>query len=467
MIQSLVLTYQINKIMRFKEFLNESTSVDDWIQKIYAQFPAWPLDDNQRVIVVGGSGKDQQFVWFELSKSSSGPKTAEISWIAAHPQRSGVGTKGLTILQNLAKQDGISLMLSPWSKGKVSQSQLTKFYKRAGFSPASKGSKLLVWDSSKNESVNNSQSSLNEAISIVKHTPALEKLLVAKINDALSIPTALQDAIDDSTSYVSFTKNLVLAFKSELINLLPKAILNFLNSNLGRPGLVSNVLFVDLGPGTNGVAINDLIKMNYSYINELGDAFEKLLRRVKPSGVRVLEKNPEDIKKLISSIRSNEFKIMFNDFHVTVIMNEIADVLLHEAVHTLQNFPLLSNPHIYVKGQVQRSYLSNPKLKSASGEDEYLQKHKALNFDARWQYLYAADPREMAAFAHNIVQSIAREYNLFYNTPREFPLNLIASAIPSMVSQYIQPTNDRERKVFNRYIKLVYQELSAVYYNKD
>jgi hypothetical protein len=48
-------------------------------------------------------------------------------------------------LQQLAREDGISLTLFPWDKGQVSQSKLTKFYRGQGFAPAQKGSKAMQW----------------------------------------------------------------------------------------------------------------------------------------------------------------------------------------------------------------------------------------------------------------------------------------------------------------------------------
>lgn len=131
--------------MKIREIITESISVTDWIEKIYSQFPVWPLNQNQRVIDLGGEGENQQFVWFELKPSTSKRNAVEIDWIGAHPQRSGAGTKALKILQGLAAQDGIALTLFPWEHGQVSQTKLMKFYKKSGFTPASKGSKHMQW----------------------------------------------------------------------------------------------------------------------------------------------------------------------------------------------------------------------------------------------------------------------------------------------------------------------------------
>lgn len=122
-----------------------SDKAQDWIDKVYDKFQPWPLDHNQRVVVVSGTGEDQHFAWFELVPSKTKPNAVEIKWLSAHPQRKGVGTIVLRQLQDLAAADGISLTLYPWDKGTVSQSQLTKFYRKSGFTPDRPGSKNMSW----------------------------------------------------------------------------------------------------------------------------------------------------------------------------------------------------------------------------------------------------------------------------------------------------------------------------------
>jgi hypothetical protein len=69
----------------------------------------------------------------------------EIKWFQAYPLRQGVGSRAMQQLQQLAREDGISLTLFPWDKGQVSQSKLTKFYRGQGFSPTARGSKAMQW----------------------------------------------------------------------------------------------------------------------------------------------------------------------------------------------------------------------------------------------------------------------------------------------------------------------------------
>jgi hypothetical protein len=69
----------------------------------------------------------------------------EVAWFQAYPLRQGVGSRAMKELQAQAQADGIALTLYPWDKGRVSQAKLIKFYKQAGFKPATKGAKNMAW----------------------------------------------------------------------------------------------------------------------------------------------------------------------------------------------------------------------------------------------------------------------------------------------------------------------------------
>jgi hypothetical protein len=113
-----------------------------WIEKVYAKYPTMWQNNH---VMLWGEGEDQQMAVFELVPSLSKRGAVEVKWIQAYPLRQGVGTKAMRELQQLAREDGISLTLFPWDKGQVSQAKLTKFYKGHGFKPVAKGSKSLHW----------------------------------------------------------------------------------------------------------------------------------------------------------------------------------------------------------------------------------------------------------------------------------------------------------------------------------
>lgn len=136
----------------YSQFVNESTiklsdnsQAKQWIEKVYNKFPQqW---QNNHLIPLG----DEQFAMFELVPSFSKRGAVDVKWFQAYPLRQGVGSKGMKVLQDLAKEDGISLTLYPWDKGQVSQSKLIKFYKGHGFIPSKPGAKNMYWDPSLSE----------------------------------------------------------------------------------------------------------------------------------------------------------------------------------------------------------------------------------------------------------------------------------------------------------------------------
>jgi hypothetical protein len=117
-----------------------SSPAKEFIKKIRELGYINPLDDSFVILVSNKTG----FVQFELKPSLLGPNYVHISFMQAHPEKSGLGTQGMRTLQQLAKEDGISLDLAVWEKGRIKPAVLTKFYKNMGFKPKKGG--LLVWE---------------------------------------------------------------------------------------------------------------------------------------------------------------------------------------------------------------------------------------------------------------------------------------------------------------------------------
>jgi hypothetical protein len=103
--------------------------------------------------MVWGEGEDQQFAAFKLKPGIS-PDTVEIDWLMAGPeQRKGIGSRAIQELQRRATEAGVKLSLYPWGKGRISQSSLSKLYKRHGFKPLAKGAKQMTWAPEQEETV--------------------------------------------------------------------------------------------------------------------------------------------------------------------------------------------------------------------------------------------------------------------------------------------------------------------------
>jgi hypothetical protein len=131
--------------------------VGQFIHEVYSKYPVNPINPRQRAMV-WGEGDAQQLGMFELKPSSSVRGGVELDWISGYPQREGVGTKTLKALQEHAQEAGIPITLWPWDKGTVSQKALTKFYKKNGFEPTTKGGKALVWNPKAEEAVQEASS---------------------------------------------------------------------------------------------------------------------------------------------------------------------------------------------------------------------------------------------------------------------------------------------------------------------
>jgi len=109
----------------------------EFVAKVYDMFPESPLSRDNRIMawkndtLINDINKADQLVQFELIPRSQ--NQVEIKWIQATPFREGAGSKAMKILQDLARENGIKLILFPWDKGVVSQAKLMKFYRKQGF----------------------------------------------------------------------------------------------------------------------------------------------------------------------------------------------------------------------------------------------------------------------------------------------------------------------------------------------
>lgn len=117
--------------------------VQKFIEAVYARYPQ-TFQNNH--VMSWGEGEAQQLALFELVPSMSKRDAVDVKWFQAYPLRQGVGSRAMRVLQDMAREDGISLTLYPWDKGQISQAKLIKFYKSHGFKPTIKGSKNMVWE---------------------------------------------------------------------------------------------------------------------------------------------------------------------------------------------------------------------------------------------------------------------------------------------------------------------------------
>ena len=139
--------------MRAQEFLAEdepariklgagNATARAWITKVYTRYPH---TFNNNHVMSWGEGDDQELAMFELEPSMTKRGAVEVKWFQAYPLRQGIGSRAMKELQDMAREDGISLTLFPWDKGRISQAKLMKFYRLAGFKPIARGGKSMAW----------------------------------------------------------------------------------------------------------------------------------------------------------------------------------------------------------------------------------------------------------------------------------------------------------------------------------
>jgi hypothetical protein len=120
--------------------VTEDTSpAEQFIHDVYAEYPQ--MWQNNHVMPFS----EEEFAMFEL-KPSVRPNAVDVYWFQAWPQRQGIGSRAMKVLQDKAREYGVGLTLITWDKGRVSQAALTKFYKRQGFKQDVKGSRKMSWD---------------------------------------------------------------------------------------------------------------------------------------------------------------------------------------------------------------------------------------------------------------------------------------------------------------------------------
>ena len=117
----------------------DTSSAERFIHDVYAEYPQ--MWQNNHVMPFS----EEEFAMFEL-KPSIKPNAVDVYWFQAWPQRQGIGSRAMKVLQDKAREYGVGLTLITWDKGRVSQAALTKFYKRAGFKQDVKGSRKMSWD---------------------------------------------------------------------------------------------------------------------------------------------------------------------------------------------------------------------------------------------------------------------------------------------------------------------------------
>ena len=204
-----------------------------------------------------------------------------------------------------------------------------------------------------------------------------------------------------------------------------------INNNIPEVKKQVIVFFKPIDPN-NGLADGYTITINTKFVNNI---VKTLVRFIANIAAR-----EEDKLNTFFSVTGDDIEDRF-DISQIPALEEMTQVFVHELVHVVQH---LKQSHRSTTEY--RSYLTNDKKRFddaiASSSDE----------DA---HLYYASPQEIPAFAHDIVSNILRDMR-----GKKISRDDIQYAVRDRVgSMFPNRTDPKVKKVYNKYLKLVYQEL--------
>lgn len=337
---------------------------------------------------------------------------------------------------------------------------------------------------------------VNEAISVSHYANEVKIAIRDGIADAISrnsplsrdfgewthrniVPTTLIDKFkvlkkyDDPALY--FSQDLSINIQRALNTELKRDKVQYSDPSAPMYLYVEGVMFQNLSSSEAGHANGNVIVLNKkSYLDPLA---EKILTEIQQQlfdNSIVHEPSPDDDdisdkvrentgawyrvdwEQARAHLVDNRYAIADRVMDRTPQINKLVDTILHELVHVIQH-----RQQRHRRQPEYRSYLDKKgnKLRSFWRGPE-----QGWDFDnTNWQRLYYASPQEIPAFAHNMAQAIIRGFGL--DEPLELPYPTITaqdfvSELRNIVGdQYRNPTNPKESKILNRYLKLAYQEV--------
>lgn len=112
-----------------------------WVETIYRNFPANPLNDDQRVAIFGDK-TNPITVLFELRPLANKRKIVELAWIQSYPLKSGGASRMIEFLKKRARDADITLELHLRTNGEISTAQLEEIYTKLGFEKTPNSNKM-------------------------------------------------------------------------------------------------------------------------------------------------------------------------------------------------------------------------------------------------------------------------------------------------------------------------------------
>lgn len=297
---------------------------------------------------------------------------------------------------------------------------------------------------------------LSEAISITHITPHVRRTIYQTLTDSLAYELPrLRANVEKHKSDVDGGHG--KQARLDISNIFYRQLLPALSQSIDQaidaliPNTLTAVTFKRIGsagqaPGTIIVIQTDLVeKLGNLVVNAI---FES-----------IWDNGPEYFDAIFSKeVLSDVAKRLPRNGEVDELVSYIANVVTHELVHVIQH-----KKQEHRLSTEYRSYLGSNDEFDTLHDIVHDQKYDRTTPEyARWNYLYRASPQEIAAFAHDIANVIIQRNDIdadYYID--DATMHELMSEIISEIKRYITPKDRQERKVFNRYVKRVYQELNA------
>jgi hypothetical protein len=308
---------------------------------------------------------------------------------------------------------------------------------------------------------------LNEEISISKYTPEVEETFYKAMSDTFRLIAKFEPTFDHYKTELD--KNMSL---SPIMGEIRDTFQKFYIDNIER--LLTNL---------SRKITNEKVVVVVQDINDLGHANGVLIKLSKKTIEKLANQAVAAYQQYFYDVLEDQYNF-FGEFflhmrdklegaferHVSSSdVEAVASTFIHELVHVMQHIPQ------FRKGRDEteyRSYLDHPKIKRKNrkaGIDggEFSSAHtREFNqgeYSDRWWKLYKATPQEMAARSHQAAIDVLRAWNLFskYVELDELPSDqdILSSVVEFASNVADKPTSPVEQKVYNRYIKLIYQEV--------
>lgn len=308
---------------------------------------------------------------------------------------------------------------------------------------------------------------LSEAINLTKYLDDIEVIIDNSIKKAISsLSPAIFQKFKNSVNRSKNYNSMVPALEDELRT----SITSILEQNLQSAGMdilssvdseyagALTVEFKDLPDDTHGQATDFGIDINTMFI-------DRIIEEIVPNLVESVTSSIYDDENMFDdffqiSKQKPLQQTLLNGSFMERNIDDIASNFIHELVHVRQHIPQ------FKKGRDETEYRSY--LDKTKGEFGKVIANPQDSTELKQRYwdLYVASPQEIAARAHQAAIRVIKDTGL--NAVRDIEEIPKKNQILADVNQYAReqfktPENPKETQVFNRYIKLIYQEVDRYY----